>query len=123
MYTSELARHQNRVVLFRYNLDLRRVSGAINTPVHYHAKPRTTSTRPSPNEEHIKLVVGRLFILNIIVSINHPMSPNSKRRDSTANGLISGRLEINAVVFSPIGNWDDFFSGKFCDTAIQGLNQ
>lgn len=39
MYTSELAGHQNRVVLFRYNLDLSRVFGVVNTPVHHHAKP------------------------------------------------------------------------------------
>ena len=122
MYTSELARHQNRVVLFRYHLDLSRVFGVVNTLVHYHAKPRTTSTRPSPNEEHIKLVVGRLFILNIIVSINHPMPPNPKRRNSTANGLISSRLKINAIILGPVGNWNNLLGCKLSNTAIQRFN-
>lgn len=44
MYTSELARHQNRVILFRYNLDLSHVFGVVNTPIYNHAKP-TTSRR------------------------------------------------------------------------------
>ena len=39
MYTSELARHQHRIVFLRYNLDLSRVFGVVNTPVHHHAKP------------------------------------------------------------------------------------
>ena len=33
MYTSELARHQNRIVLFRYNFDLNRIFGVVNTSV------------------------------------------------------------------------------------------
>ena len=42
MYTSELARHQNRVILLRYNLDLSLVFGAVNTLVYNHAKPTTS---------------------------------------------------------------------------------
>ena len=39
VYTSEVARHQNRLILFRYILDLSRVFGVINTPAYDHAKP------------------------------------------------------------------------------------
>ena len=39
MYTSELARHQNRVILFRYNLDLSHIFGVVDTSVYNHAKP------------------------------------------------------------------------------------
>ena len=39
MYTSELARYQNRAAFLRYNLDLCCVFGAVNTPVHNHVKP------------------------------------------------------------------------------------
>lgn len=43
MYTSELARHQNRVILFRHNLDLSRIfGGVVNTPAYDHAKPTTS---------------------------------------------------------------------------------
>lgn len=42
MYASELARHQNRKIIFRYNLDLSRVFGVVNTPVYNHAKPTTS---------------------------------------------------------------------------------
>ena len=44
MYTSELAQHQNRVILFRYNLDLRSVFEGGNTLVYNYAKT-TTSRR------------------------------------------------------------------------------
>ena len=37
IYISELARHQHRVFLFRYNLDLSCVFGVIDTPVYDHA--------------------------------------------------------------------------------------
>ena len=46
MHTSELARHQNRVVFLRYNLDLRRVFGVVNTPVYDHAKPNNNVYSP-----------------------------------------------------------------------------
>lgn len=42
LYASELARHQNRVILFRYNPDLSRVFGVVNTSVYDHAKPATS---------------------------------------------------------------------------------
>ena len=45
-YTSELAGHQNRVILFRYNLDLRSVFGVVNTPVYNHAKPNKVVFSP-----------------------------------------------------------------------------
>ena len=51
MYTSELARHQHRVVLFRYNLDLRSVFGVVNTPVHNHAKPGNNVYSPLTKSE------------------------------------------------------------------------
>ena len=42
MYTSELAQHQNRIIIFRYNPDLSRVFGVVNTLVYNHAKPTTS---------------------------------------------------------------------------------
>lgn len=42
MYTPELARHQNRVILFRYNLDLSRIFEVVNTLVYNYAKPTTS---------------------------------------------------------------------------------
>ena len=50
MYTSELAGHQNRIVFFRYNLDLRRVFGMVNAPVHNHAKPSNNVYSPLTKE-------------------------------------------------------------------------
>ena len=46
MYTSELARHQYRVIFLRYNLDLRSVFGVVNTPVYNHAKPSNNVWSP-----------------------------------------------------------------------------
>ena len=46
MYISELAGHQHRVILFRYNLDLGRVFGVVNTPVYNHAKPSNNVYSP-----------------------------------------------------------------------------
>ena len=46
MYTSELAEHQNRIILFRYNLDLSHVFGVVNTPVYNHAKPSNNVWSP-----------------------------------------------------------------------------
>ena len=46
MYTSELARHQDRVILFRYNLNLSRVFGVVNTPIYNHAKPSNNVWSP-----------------------------------------------------------------------------
>ena len=43
------AAHQDRVILFRYNLDLRRVFGVVNTPVHNHAKPSNNVYSPLTN--------------------------------------------------------------------------
>ena len=42
IYASELAGHQNRVIIFRYNLDLHSVFGVVNTPAYDHAKPTTS---------------------------------------------------------------------------------
>lgn len=39
IYTSELARHQNRIIFLEYNLDLCRVFGVVDTPAHNYAKP------------------------------------------------------------------------------------
>ncbi len=49
MYTSELARHQHRVVFLRYNLDLSSVFGVVNTPVYNHAKPNKVVFSPLTN--------------------------------------------------------------------------
>ena len=38
-YASELVGHQYRIAFLRYNLDLGRVFGVINTPVYNHVKP------------------------------------------------------------------------------------
>jgi hypothetical protein len=64
MYTSELARHQNRVVLFRYNLDLCCVFGVVNTPVHHHAKPSNNVYSPLTNSKK-EAPKGLFFVVQI----------------------------------------------------------
>ena len=70
MYTSELARHQNRVVLFRYNLDLSRVFRVVNTPVYNHAKPSNNVWSPLINDFYAEY--GVIFIVLEIQTIYFP---------------------------------------------------
>ena len=60
MYTSELAGHQNRIVFLRYNLDLSRVFGVVDTPVHNHAKPSNNAWSPLT----IRGVYGFLILIH-----------------------------------------------------------
>lgn len=48
MYTSELARHQDRAILFGYNLGLSYIFGAVNTLATTMQSRAATSGRPSP---------------------------------------------------------------------------